>query len=86
MADAGQSRVFFALWPDPAVRARLHAESLRLSRLLGGKPSQPDSLHLTLVFVGEVENARLADLAGRGGTGDVATIRTQPRPRSLLAP
>lgn len=73
MADAGQSRVFFALWPDPAVRARLHAESLRLSRLLGGKPSKPDSLHLTLVFVGELENARLADLAA------VAERVTSPR-------
>lgn len=73
MADAGQSRVFFTLWPDPAVRARLHTESLRLSRLLGGKPSQPDSLHLTLVFVGGVENARLADLAA------VAERVTSPR-------
>lgn len=62
--DAGKSRVFFALWPDSALRARLHAESLRLHRLLGGRPTRPETLHLTLVFVGEVANSRLEELAG----------------------
>lgn len=64
---AGKSRVFFALWPEPALRARLHAESLRLHRMLGGRPTRPETLHLTLVFVGEVANGRLADVAGAAG-------------------
>lgn len=58
----GKSRVFFALWPDPDVRARLHRETQRLHRLLGGKSTHPDTLHLTLVFIGDVENRRLDDL------------------------
>jgi len=61
---AGKSRVFFALWPEPALRTRLHAESMRLHRLVGGRPTRPETLHLTLVFVGEVANSRLEDLAG----------------------
>lgn len=59
----GKSRVFFALWPGPDVRARLHRETQRLHRLLGGKLTHPDTLHLTLVFVGDVENSRLRELA-----------------------
>jgi 2'-5' RNA ligase len=58
-----KSRVFFALWPEPDVRARLHQETLRLHRRLGGKPTHPDTLHLTLVFIGDVENSLLKDLA-----------------------
>lgn len=58
-----KSRVFFALWPGPEARARLHQETRRLHRLLGGKPTHPDTLHLTLVFVGDVEKGRLDDLA-----------------------
>ncbi len=62
----GKSRVFFALWPDRDVRARLHLETQRLHRLLGGRPTHPDSLHLTLVFVGDVDNGRLPGLANAG--------------------
>jgi 2'-5' RNA ligase len=58
----GKSRVFFALWPDPAARARLHAESLGLHQQLGGRVTHPDTLHLTLVFIGDVENDRVDDL------------------------
>ena len=65
--DSGKSRVFFALWPEADVRARLHRETLRLHRLLGGKPTHPDTLHLTLVFIGDVENSRLRDLVGAAG-------------------
>ena len=62
----GKSRVFFALWPAPDVRIRLQQETQRLHRLLGGRPTHPDSLHLTLVFVGDVDNGRLPGLANAG--------------------
>jgi RNA 2',3'-cyclic 3'-phosphodiesterase len=70
MSDPGEvsqaparSRVFFALWPEADVRAKMHRETRRLHRQLGGKPTHPDTLHLTLVFIGEVEDGRLKDLA-----------------------
>ncbi len=65
--DAGKSRVFFALWPEADVRGWLHGETLHLQRLLGGKPTHPDTLHLTLVFIGDVENSRLQDLVDAAG-------------------
>lgn len=58
-----RARVFFALWPAPEAQARLTRETQRLHRLLGGRPTHPDTLHLTLVFVGDVEAPRLGELA-----------------------
>lgn len=63
----GRSRVFFALWPDAEVRRRLHALARDLHTRLGGRLSRADSLHLTLLFVGEVEDDRLATLQGAAG-------------------
>lgn len=60
---AERSRVFFALWPTPQLRSRLHRETRRLQPLVGGRPTHPDTLHLTLVFVGTVDNRLLAELA-----------------------
>ncbi|HEV7814514.1 MAG TPA: RNA 2',3'-cyclic phosphodiesterase [Janthinobacterium sp.] len=42
-------KLFFALWPDAAVRAAL----VRLQAGLDGKPTRPDKLHLTLAFLGQ---------------------------------
>jgi 2'-5' RNA ligase len=53
-------RLFVALSPPPAVRARLLA-------LQGGVPgakwAQEDNLHLTLRFIGEVDEPAFADIA-----------------------
>lgn len=52
-------RLFFALWPDPRVRQTLD----RLSAGFGagqGRAQHPLDLHLTLIFLGRVEPARLA--------------------------
>jgi RNA 2',3'-cyclic 3'-phosphodiesterase len=57
------ARAFFALWPDAAVRERLAAHSDEIVRIAGGKVVKPDSLHMTLIFVGNVEDDRLARLA-----------------------
>ncbi len=55
-------RVFFALWPDPPLRARLAAAASSLHALLGGRAMRPESLHLTLVFVGDVAEERQTEL------------------------
>jgi 2'-5' RNA ligase len=56
------ARVFFALWPDPAVRSALHRHGQALHRELGGKLTRADSIHLTLVFVGDVPEASVTAL------------------------
>lgn len=42
-------RLFYALWPDDAVRERL----TQLQSHLSGKPTRYDNLHITLAFLGE---------------------------------
>jgi 2'-5' RNA ligase len=56
------ARVFFALWPDTAVRDALYRHGQALHRALGGKLTRPDSVHLTLLFLGDVAQSRLAAL------------------------
>lgn len=54
------ARIFFALWPGSAERRALGLwpSSLRC----GGRAMNPATLHATLVFLGEVEIARLEAL------------------------
>jgi len=54
MAAPERRRLFFALWPDPAVSTRLAAAARAAHALCGGRLMRRDSLHLTLVFVGAV--------------------------------
>ena len=55
-------RVFFALWPDASVRAELDAAAGKLHELRGGRRTRLETLHLTLVFIGEIEENRLPEL------------------------
>lgn len=50
---SGPSRLFFALWPDEALRGSL-APLLKLQRECGGRAHPPANLHLTLNFLGSV--------------------------------
>jgi RNA 2',3'-cyclic 3'-phosphodiesterase len=52
-------RLFFALWPSDAERASLAAWQPSLHRLCGGRVMRPETLHATLVFLGQVAAHRL---------------------------
>jgi 2'-5' RNA ligase len=52
-------RVFFALWPDDAVRAAISRATRAAVRTSGGRPIAKDRLHLTVAFLGELTTAGL---------------------------
>ncbi len=57
MTKQGTQKLFFALWPDSETRAGLR----RIGRGMpshGGRTTHPEDLHLTLVFLGQVEADR----------------------------
>ena len=55
------ARLFFALWPDAPARAALADLAVALAPLAGGRPVPAAKIHLTLAFLGEVPEARVAD-------------------------
>lgn len=57
-----KAKVFFALWPTAAERGLLAAWQKPLQRLCGGRAMSGETLHNTLVFIGDVEQARLEAL------------------------
>jgi RNA 2',3'-cyclic 3'-phosphodiesterase len=59
---AGKVRVFFALWPEPALRRQLHALALRYQEPCGGSVMRAETLHLTLLFLGEVSRDNIRKL------------------------
>ncbi|RYE96770.1 MAG: RNA 2',3'-cyclic phosphodiesterase [Oxalobacteraceae bacterium] len=63
--DAGPdtTRLFLALWPDPAVRDALRAWRDAWTWPRAASPVHTDKLHVTLHFLGDLPTARLAALA-----------------------
>lgn len=53
------ARIFLALWPDAGTRDRLAHESRRLHQVWGGRMTRPETIHLTLVFIGNLARDRL---------------------------
>ena len=53
------ARVFFALWPDAAVRRALMQVGLKLHRQVDGKLAREESVHMTLLFLGDTPVDRL---------------------------
>ncbi|MDD3883944.1 MAG: RNA 2',3'-cyclic phosphodiesterase [Gallionella sp.] len=56
------ARVFFALWPGPAQREALAGWQHMLHPVFGGREMRADTLHATLVFLGNVTVRRLEAL------------------------
>lgn len=61
-AGLKSARVFIALWPDAATRAELAATGKRLHDALSGKSTRPETIHLTLVFIGDLARERIPEL------------------------
>lgn len=55
-------RTFFALWPSPEVRTELALRASAVAKACSGRPSRPDTLHLTLVFIGATPRGRVGSL------------------------
>jgi 2'-5' RNA ligase len=62
MPQNNHSRVFFALWPDELLQRRCADLALTLQLRCGGKLVPAHNIHLTLLFVGEVEKTKIAEL------------------------
>lgn len=60
MTDAAQRRLYFALWPDDALRAAIAAASAEAIATVGGRAVPPADFHVTLAFLGGVPAARVA--------------------------
>jgi len=61
-------RVFFALWPEPALAAALADQARRLAGECGGRVMVAATLHMTLAFVGTVPAARRGELTDAGAS------------------
>jgi RNA 2',3'-cyclic 3'-phosphodiesterase len=73
-------RAFFALWPDDEGRAELHARSIDAAARTRGRPVAFDKLHVTLVFLGDVDDPQAACLvaaAGRLAAGELDLVMSR---------
>jgi len=61
------ARVFFAAWPPPEVQRSLGDIAQRAGEA-GGRAIPTRNIHLTLVFIGDVLRARVAELEALGAT------------------
>jgi 2'-5' RNA ligase len=77
MSDSRTLRVFFALWPNAEVAARLHAIAQQQHTHLGGRVSRLDTLHATLVFIGNIAPDRLPDLLAASESVDAPAFQLE---------
>ncbi|BBA34601.1 putative 2'-5' RNA ligase [Methylocaldum marinum] len=61
-AEIKTLRLFFALWPDEEMRASLARLVDALKQTATGKWVKPENLHITLVFLGAVNEDRIASV------------------------
>jgi 2'-5' RNA ligase len=74
-------RLFFALWPDDEVRGRIARWSRELRAFSGGRPVAVKKLHMTLVFLGSVEEGRIEEVeraAGEVAPRAISLVLDQP--------
>jgi 2'-5' RNA ligase len=84
------ARLFFALWPDAPARQALAARAKDLADECGGRAVPASSLHVTLVFLGEVDPSRVGELVraaelARGRPFDLSLDRVGGFARARVA-
>ncbi|MFC0253820.1 RNA 2',3'-cyclic phosphodiesterase [Massilia consociata] len=100
-ANPPSTRLFLALWPDPAVRHLLREWRDAWTWPKGASPVHPDKLHVTLHFLGGLPSERLPELLdgftvpftpfrldlGRAALwhNGIAVLEPQAQPPGLLA-
>lgn len=68
-------RLFFALWPDEAVRGQLHALG-KTQNLAAGRPVHRADLHITLQYLGQTgpDQRHCAEIAASRAVGDAFSL------------
>jgi len=71
------ARVFFALWPSAELVDQLGQIARDAATRFGGRATRPESIHLTLAFLGNVPEARLPELlaVAAGVCGEAFTLK-----------
>ena len=69
-------RLFFALWPDDEVRAKL-LDKARLLPINTGRHVPPENFHITLVFLGNVEDQAIPELTDGAEGLSIPSFRLQ---------
>jgi 2'-5' RNA ligase len=59
---ADELRVFFALWPSPAIQQQLHTIAKQLQPQCNARVMRTETLHLTLQFIGNIKRVDLPKL------------------------
>jgi 2'-5' RNA ligase len=66
--DSGRTRrLFFALWPEPSLRAAIAEHVRPVVARVAGQVQRPDQWHVTLEFLGPVSAARVPDVLEAAG-------------------
>ncbi|MGE5128831.1 MAG: RNA 2',3'-cyclic phosphodiesterase [Sphingomonadaceae bacterium] len=69
-------RLFFAAWPPPRTALGLYRWAEAAARETGGRVTSAEKIHLTLAFLGEIEESRIStiDSVGRAIVGKAHTL------------
>ncbi len=87
-------RLFFALWPDDRQRDRLRDVINSVAKTVEGRAVDRRSWHITLSYIGELEESRIPDLQALAGNIEVEPFRlgfdrlefwARPKVASLVA-
>jgi 2'-5' RNA ligase len=66
--------LFFAIWPPRAAADALHAWALAAQHGCGGRVTRADTIHLTLAFLGEIDEKCLVELRSVSAKGARHTL------------
>ena len=70
-------RLFFALWPDVALRRELERRLPLLTSQVVGRPQRPDQWHVTLEFLGAVTADRQPAVWGAADSVSMEALQLQ---------